>query len=196
MELRSINAPSLGWGLLVLLAVLSVAQAEARNLTCNGAEIRVDFPPDIANFVREGLETCTFWQDKNNPDYSGYYFGGSIHIDTVGNKKPYPYQSTKNDKDGTWNQLLHTKQIFVSDSAEKYIRIDSGKFKSKFLAKTSAEEEEEKTEPITRIDGKIFNKGIWVSINLALPYKFLTRQQAVEMIKSVEVIKGFDAIDK
>ncbi|MFC5474931.1 hypothetical protein [Paraherbaspirillum soli] len=170
--------------------------AEIITFTCKGAEVKIDVPKYF-ELARASEDSCTFWRNREeNPDYSGYYFEGIVSLSAVGDKKPRRFVSTSYERDDTWNKLLSKKTILVQDGKEKFLRIDQGNFRSKFIRMISPMEMEENIERITRIEGKVFSKGVWVEVGLALPYKTLTKQQAIDMIKSVEVVRGFDAETK
>lgn len=167
------------------------AVAAPRVFECRGAKIMVNMPEYI-EFSRAEDGQCVFWKNKNEPDYSGYYFSGSLRIDGVGTKNPFDFRSSTNPNDGTWAKLLSKKTLLAIDDKGRYIRIDQGNYKIKFLSPISETETDEKIENIARIEGEVFDGGVWVHLSFAIPYKYLTRDEAVGIIKSIKVQSKFN----
>ena len=176
----------------ILLGAISFdGNAAPRIFECRGSQISVDIPEYI-EISRAGDE-CVFWRKGDAPDYSGYYFGGSLRVDENGTKKSFDFQGSSDSSEGTWERLLKKKTVVVIENKNRYMRIDQGDYKIKFLSAVSETETVEKIDNITRIEGEVLDKGVWVHLSFAIPYKNITRDKSIEIIKSVKVLSGFDA---
>jgi hypothetical protein len=175
----------------ILLSIVSFnGDAAPHIFECRGAKISADVP-DYIEFSRADGGECVFWRRGDNPDYSGYYFGGALRIGSDGSKKAFDFQSSTDPNAGTWESLKSKEIAALSESKSRYMRIDQGNYRIKFLSPVSELEQLEKVEDITRIEGTVSEKGVWVHLSFAIPYKSLTRTKSIEIIDSVKVLRGF-----
>lgn len=115
-------------------------------------------------------------------------------ISNKGQKAPEKFEDSSDANDGTWSKLQHTKNLELSDGNGLYSRIDEGIFKSKYLVSVpSSAETEERTSQITSINGAVNDKGVWVKVMIALPYKKMNKADAINMIKSTTVVRGVES---
>lgn len=168
----------------------STALAGVRNFTCKGADVKISFPSSADQLIESSPTSCVYWLSN----VSGVYrepFGVTVIISSDGQRSPEKFEDSSDPRDGTWSKLQHSGNLYLSDENDRYSRIDEGIFKSKYLVSLpSGNEIEERTSQVTSINGTINEKGLWIKVMIALPYKHMTRADAVNMIKSTAVLRG------
>lgn len=167
--------------------------ADDRNFTCKGAEVKITFPSGADQLTESSPTSCIYWK-SSDPGVYPEPFGITVMISSNGQKAPEKFEDSSDANDGTWSKLQHTENLNLSDENGLYSRIDEGIFKSKYLVSLpSGTETEERTSQITSINGTVNDKGVWVKVMISLPYKKMTKADAINMIKSTKVVRGMES---
>ena len=107
-------------------------------------------------------------------------------------KKTFNFQGLSDINEGTWEKLLAKRTVVVMNNPDRYIGIDQGNCSIEFLSMIFEAESIEKTENIARIEGEIFEGGVWVNLSFCDSLERSDLKKAIEIIESVKVLGGFD----